>query len=84
MKTEKTPVGASSEGNAQGGRAGCNWRLPSGRRLGEFAWNAGFLAPRLWGIATQGNKESGRLRRPAEDRPGEASERARALMRQTV
>jgi hypothetical protein len=29
------------------------WRLPSGRPLGEYALEAGFIAPRLWTTAVE-------------------------------
>lgn len=43
--TRQPSVGAPR--NAKGKHAGDNWRLPSGKKLAEFALASGFLAPPL-------------------------------------
>jgi len=48
MKSEKTHTQDVSAGMCAAWMQGGRWCLPSGRLLGEFALQAGFLAPRLW------------------------------------
>ncbi len=54
--------GAQGKGNGLPGRACDAWRLPSGKRLAEFALASGFLAPPL--MENQRERDAGGKKLP--------------------